>query len=63
MKMVINGNLVCCWVFFLFTWRPFQPNLFRFLFSFGILDTINFELALFVATEERAFNTWSGSFA
>jgi len=41
--MVINWDAGLA--FFSVTWRPFQPNLFRF-FSSGILQIIHFKLAL-----------------
>lgn len=53
--MVINGNLVCCGVFLCYL-EAFSTKSFPF-FSFGILDIIISKLALFVTTEERAFNT------
>lgn len=51
MKMVVNGNPVCCWIFS-FIWRPFQPNL-SVSFSFDILNIISFKLAVFVTTKEE----------
>lgn len=53
--MVISGNLDCCWVFFFYL-GDFSTKSFQF-FSFGILDIIDFKLALFITTKERAFNT------